>query len=421
VKVGALQQKKVFWGVHMRKPAELRLGLAIAVFVSVVAAADGIADPSSIKPAEHEVVPELPNLENVLRPLTAEGLTRTRQNLIRYVWKGLDPYKLKPSAVDSGARTGNIALVAAAADAKTIYVNFGENLSAFVEYAKNESSASCLTIWAQGHEGAPPNPLILPGAISYLTKQWARGCDLLIVPMPLRGESSVVINTPKEGPVLVQRAVHDALALIDTPDFSAFRLFFDPLFAAMNWLEGNGRRYSKITMAGISGGGWMSVVYPAIDTRITEAISVAGSLPMALKFLPTEGRFRDIGDWEQNYAPFYQIASFYELYLLSALGDGRQQTLVYNYIDPCCYSGSRAMAFLPQLERKANELRIDLTGFIDRSHDKHDFSEAAISATANREGDSYFRTSSSTTSSTTGSTAAPDSHPSAPAARRKGN
>jgi hypothetical protein len=105
----------------MRKAAEWRLGLAIAVLVSVVASADGIADPSSIKSAEHEVVPELPNLENVLRPLTAEGLTRTRQNLIRYVWKGLDPYKLKPSAIDSGARTGNIALVAgAAADAKTI-------------------------------------------------------------------------------------------------------------------------------------------------------------------------------------------------------------------------------------------------------------------------------------------------------------
>ena len=145
-------------------------------------------------------------------------------------------------------------------------------------------------------------------------------------------------------------------------------------------------------MAGVSGGGWMSVVYPAIDARITEAISVAGSLPMALKLLPTEGRFRDIGDWEQNYAPFYQIASYYELYLLSALGDARRQTLVYNYVDPCCYSGSRAMAFLPQLERKASELHINLKGFIDRSHDKHDFSEAAISVMIGREADSYFRT-----------------------------
>src|SRR5205085_11077509 len=197
--------------------------------------------------------------------------------------------------------------------------------------------------------------------------QLSRGCDLPIVPMPFRGESRIVVDTPNEGRVLVQQGMHDGLGLIDTPDFSAFRLFLDPPFAALNWLEESGRRYSRITMAGVSGGGWMSVVYPAIDVRITEAISVAGSLPMALKFLPTGGKFRDIGDWEQIYAPFYQVASYYELYLLSALGDGRRQTLVYNYVDPCCYSGSRAMAFLPQLERKANQLGINLKGFIDRS------------------------------------------------------
>ena len=36
-------------------------------------------------------------------------------------------------------------------------------------------------------------------------------------------------------------------------------------------------------MIGISGGGWTTTVYPAIDTRISESFSVAGSLPLSLR------------------------------------------------------------------------------------------------------------------------------------------
>lgn len=364
----------------MRKARKGLLASAIAICAILAAAADGMAQPLSAKAGEQEVPPELiANVEKALDPITVEGLKSTRENLIRYVWKGTDPYKIRPSAVVDGVVTGNFALVAAS-DLKTIYVRYTGHLYGFVEYAGNSGASNCLAIWAQGHEGAPPNPPITQGAASYLMKRWARGCDVLIVPMPFRSESRIVIDTPKEGRVFVQRGMHDAMSLIDSPEFSAYRLFFDPLFAGLNWLEESGRRYKAITMAGVSGGGWMSTVYPAIDTRITESVSVAGSLPMFLKYLPTEGRFRDVGDWEQYYAPFYRIASYYELYLLSALGDGRRATLIYNYVDPCCYSGTRAAAFLPQLKRKAEQMRIDLQSMIDRSHDKHDISESAISA-----------------------------------------
>ena len=364
----------------MREARKGLLAAAIAICAIFAAVADGMAQPQSRKSHEQEVPPELvSNVEKTLDPISIESLKSARENLIRYIWKGMDPYKTKPSAVVDGVVTGNLALVVAA-DLKTIYVRYGERLSGFVEYARNIGPSPCLAIWAQGHEGIPPNPLMTQGGASYLTKQWARGCDVLVVPMPFRNETRIVIDTPKEGHVVVQQGMHDGMSLIDSPEFSAYRLFFDPLFAGLNWLEESGRRYRSITMAGVSGGGWMSVVYPAIDTRITEAVSVAGSLPMFLKYLPTEGRFRDIGDWEQHFAPFYRIASYYELYLLSALGDGRRQTLIYNYVDPCCYSGKRAMAFLPQLKRKAEQLRIHLQSMVDSSHDKHDISESAISA-----------------------------------------
>jgi len=320
------------------------------------------------------------NVDAALAPITQDSLLQTRENLIRFVWKGLNPRELKPSAVTDGPRTGNMALVAPSAPVKTIDVNSSETLSGFTEFAQHDS-ATCLAIWAQGHEGDPGNAPIMEGAASYMKKQWARGCDVVIVPMPFRAQGNVTIDFGKRGRIWVG-ANHDGMALIESEEFSAFRLFFDPLYATLNWLEDTGHQYKTISMAGVSGGGWMSVVYPAIDNRITNSVSVAGSFPMYLRYLPTDKAFRDLGDWENTYAPFYRVADYFELYLLSALGRGRHQTLVYNAEDPCCYSANRALTFLPQLERKAKALNIMLGSIIDNSQQKHDISEVVISELA---------------------------------------
>jgi hypothetical protein len=99
---------------------------------------------------------------------------------------------------------------------------------------------------------------------------------------------------------------------------------------------------------------------------------------MYLRFLPTSGVFRDIGDWEQHYGPFYQIANYFELFLLGGIDKGRHQTLIYNSADPCCFSGYRAMTFWPKLERRSKEIGASLSGIIDSSHQSHDISEFAM-------------------------------------------
>lgn len=316
------------------------------------------------------------DVDEALAPITRDSLVPIRQKLIDYIWKDVKPQSLMPASITNGPKTGNMALITPAA-VKTIHVNSTDTLGGFTEFS-HQDSPKCLAIWAQGHEGSPGNTPIIDGAVSYMKKQWARGCDALIVPMPFRSEGNVKIDFGKKGKIWIG-ANHDAMALIESEEFSAYRLFFDPLFVSLNWLERSGYTYDAIVMAGVSGGGWMSVVYPAIDPRVTEAVSVAGSFPMFLRYLPTADVFRDVGDWEQNYARFYRIANYYELYLLSALGTGRHQTLIYNSEDPCCFSGIRALTFLPKLIRKAKELRIDIKSLIDNKEDKHDFSEYAIS------------------------------------------
>lgn len=166
------------------------------------------------------------------------------------------------------------------------------------------------------------------------------------------------------------------IRMLESDTYSGFQNFLSPLYAALNWL-GDGR-YDQVIMSGVSGGGWMATVYPAIDPRVTFSAAVAGSFPMYLRMLPTENVFRDIGDWEQTYPPFYNIANYFELYLMSALGTGRHHKLVYNAADPCCFSGVRAQLFLPHVEAKAETLGIRLTSFVDHDTKEHDMSEKAL-------------------------------------------
>ena len=86
-------------------------------------------------------------------------------------------------------------------------------------------------------------------------------------------------------------------------------------------------------MIGISGGGWTTVLYPAIDQRISHAVSVAGSIPLELRILD-----RDKGDYEQWLPELYRIANYYDLYVLASFGTDRKLSQYFNSDDSCCFA-----------------------------------------------------------------------------------
>ena len=93
-------------------------------------------------------------------------------------------------------------------------------------------------------------------------------------------------------------------------------------------------------MIGISGGGWTTTLYAAIDDRISKSFSVAGSLPISLRI-----ESRDIGDYEQTHREFYSIANYLELYVMCSYGENRMQMHIFNKLDPCCFSGDLSMNY----------------------------------------------------------------------------
>jgi hypothetical protein len=85
-------------------------------------------------------------------------------------------------------------------------------------------------------------------------------------------------------------------------------------------------------MYGLSGGGWSTTLYSAIDTRVRLSFPVAGSVPMPIR------QERDMGDMEQFYAPFYDRYNYSTLYFLGAAGAGRKQYQVLIKKDQCCFA-----------------------------------------------------------------------------------
>ena len=127
-------------------------------------------------------------------------------------------------------------------------------------------------------------------------------------------------------------------------------------------------------MVGLSGGGWITVVYSAIDERISNSFSVAGSMPFYLKVDE-----RDIGDYEQTNIDLYRNVNYLELYILSASGDGRKHVQIFNKNDPCCYSGNGYETYEFVIKDKISQLgQGNFQIFVDNTHNEHKISDVAL-------------------------------------------
>ena len=128
---------------------------------------------------------------------------------------------------------------------------------------------------------------------------------------------------------------HDDMFLTNTIG-SPIKYFLEPTAISLNHLKTRSRmgpfpKYRAFHMTGLSGGGWTTTLYAAIDPTIRCSIPVAGSIPL---YLRTKG---SVGDREQYEASFYQLAGYPDLYILGAQGRGRRQVQLLVRRDDCCF------------------------------------------------------------------------------------
>ena len=144
------------------------------------------------------------------------------------------------------------------------------------------------------------------------------------------GFSIYVMNMPAGGQCCTAHP-----ALFTKYGNAAMQYFLEPAVQAMNYWHAHST-FSQYDFIGLSGGGWAGTVLQVLDTRVKTVISDAGSLPgtqfccdaFPISELPNQGD-RSFAS-EANWAPFYSIAGYVDLYLMGASGAGRSQLQILN-------------------------------------------------------------------------------------------
>ena len=249
-------------------------------------------------------------------------------------------------------------------DRLTVEMEYGINSVSYLFIP--EQSNEKLILYHQGHGG---DFLLGKGTIQFFLD---RNFTVLASTMPLVGMNNQPV-VEIDGLGKIKLISHDQLRLLEANNFNPMKLFVVPIQINLNFLETE-YDFKRYSMIGLSGGGWTTVVYSAIDERISDSFSVAGSLPFYLRVDD-----RDIGDYEQTNIDLYQNVNYLELYVLSAYGDGRKHFQIFNKNDPCCFSGNGYETYEFVIKDNISQLgKVNFQIFIDDTHKEHKISDTVL-------------------------------------------
>jgi len=249
-------------------------------------------------------------------------------------------------------------------DRLTVEMEYGINSISYLFIP--EKSNEKLILYHQGHGG---DFILGEDTIQFFLD---RNFTVLASTMPLVGMNNQPV-VEIDGLGKIKLISHDQLRLLEANNFNPMKIFLDPIRINLNFIEME-YDFNRYSMIGLSGGGWTAVVYSAIDERISDSFSVAGSMPFYLRVDD-----RDIGDYEQTNTDLYQNVNYLELYVLSAYGDGRKHIQIFNKNDPCCFSGNGYETYEFVIKDKISQLgKGNFQIFIDDTHNEHKISDTAL-------------------------------------------
>lgn len=305
----------------------------------------------------------LTDVSSLIQIKNVDDILDTRSRLIHYIW-GKDgfPFSKMPAEIENNYRDDRYADLNNLKSIQKIVVSIGYGVDSIIYHFHPIQSKNQVILYHQGHNG---DFIFGRSTIQYFLKT---GYSVLAFSMPLLGMNSTpTVNLERFGRVKIEE--HSRIQYLEHP----IKYFLEPIAVTLNFIKKEFRYDDSIYMTGISGGGWTTVLYTAIDPRITKSYPVAGSLPLFLR------NTQDWGDFEQNHPDLYQIANYLELYIIGSFGKGRKQLQIINQFDPSAFFGLRYKTY----EKKVRSIVESLGNgefeiYVDKTHKSHKISEHAL-------------------------------------------
>ena len=302
------------------------------------------------------------NIDSLILINSENDIIKKKEALRNFIWNDHVPYSstilIDENIIDE--RYQNIS------NLKSIYrldIGMEYNINSIAYLFLPENSNDKLIIYHQGHGG----DFILgkDNIDFFLDKNYA----VLAFSMPLLGmNNQPIIDLDNFGKI--KFTTHKQFQFLESSEFSPVKFFIEPIGISLNYLDEN-FNFDSYYMVGISGGGWTTVLFSAIDDRISQSYSVAGTYPI---FMRSDSK--NMGDYEQIIPELYRITNYLELYILSSYGDDRIHVQIFNNNDPCCFSGNISGIYDNKIKEKLIALKSgNFSLYIDDSHNKHQISE----------------------------------------------
>lgn len=165
------------------------------------------------------------------------------------------------------------------------------------------------------------------------------GFEVWTVDMPINGLNAPpnvanfpIVADPTFGSLKID--THEKMAVLDSPTFNPIKIFLEPPLSIVNDMTARG--ITNIAMAGLSGGGWTTVLSSALDKRIKVSYSIAGTMPFyARSWTPPHN---SLGDYEQMRVAEMGV-DYLDLYVLASTPTGRRHYGIHIVNDNCCFGG----------------------------------------------------------------------------------
>jgi hypothetical protein len=314
------------------------------------------------------------NVNDLITINTGDDITRKRTELIAFIWgpQGFPsslPEKVESSIADSRySKLKNLKQI----DRLTIPMDWG--LVSIGYHFIPVSGNNKLLIFQGGHDGD------FISGIEVIRSFLEKGFSVIALSMPLEDPNTrPVVELKRIGKI--QLTFHDQLKLLEMKSGHPIQLFLTPIAVSLNYA--NNFSYDSAYMTGVSGGGWTTTLYAALDPRITRSYPVAGSLPLYLREdrnrINTAHRSADWGDYEQTIPELYSIANYLELYILSSQGPRRKQLQILNEYDPCCFAGESSKTYEATVNSRVQQVGGGrFAVFLDKTNREHSISNDAI-------------------------------------------